>query len=70
MNGVFADGGKGAEELARLVVDTLENSPSEPLKFIYDNEDSVRTKIDKVAKQIYGARHRILDYCTQEDQAD
>lgn len=56
MNSVFADGGKGAEELARLVVDTIENSPSEPLKFIYDNEDSVRTKIDKVAKQIYGAK--------------
>ena len=56
MNSVFADGGKGAEELARLVVDTIENSPSEPLKFIYDNEDSVRTKIDKVTKQIYGAK--------------
>ena len=56
MNSVFADGGKGAEELARLVVDTIENAPSEPLKFIYDNEDSVRTKIDKVAKQIYGAK--------------
>ena len=56
MNNVFADGGEGAEELARLVVDTIENSPSEPLKFIYDNEDSVRTKIDKVAKQIYGAK--------------
>ena len=56
MNNVFADGGKGAEELARLVVDTIENSPSEPLKFIYDNEDSIRTKIDKVTKQIYGAK--------------
>ena len=56
MNNVFADGGKGAEELARLVVDTIEKSPSEPLKFIYDNEDSIRTKIDKVAKQIYGAK--------------
>ncbi len=56
MNNVFAEGGKGAEELARLVVDTIEKSPSEPLKFIYDNEDSVRTKIDKVTKQIYGAK--------------
>lgn len=56
MNNVFAEGGKGAEELARLVVDTIEKSPSEPLKFIYDNEDSIRTKIDKVAKQIYGAK--------------
>ena len=56
MNNVFADGGKGGEELAKLVVETIENSPSEPLKYIYENEDSVRTKIDKVAKQIYGAK--------------
>ena len=56
MNNVFADGGKGGEELAKLVVETIENAPSEPLKYIYENEDSVRTKIDKVAKQIYGAK--------------
>ncbi|MBQ8761336.1 MAG: formate--tetrahydrofolate ligase [Bacteroidales bacterium] len=56
MNNVFAEGGKGGEELARLVVDTIENAPSEPLKFIYDSEDSIRTKIDKVTKQIYGAK--------------
>ena len=56
MNNVFAEGGKGAEELAKLVVETIEKTPSEPLKFIYENEDSVRTKIDKVAKQIYGAK--------------
>ena len=56
MNNVFADGGKGAEELAKLVVETIEKTPSEPLKFIHENEDSVRTKIDKVAKQIYGAK--------------
>ena len=56
MNNVFAEGGKGGEELARLVVETIEKAPSEPLKFIYENEDSVRTKIDKVAQQIYGAK--------------
>ena len=56
MNNVFADGGKGGEELARLVVEIIEKTPSEPLKYIYENEDSVRTKIDKVAKQIYGAK--------------
>ncbi len=56
MNNVFADGGKGGEELARLVVDTIEKSPSAPLKFIYEDGDSVRTKIEKVASQIYGAK--------------
>ncbi len=56
MNNVFAEGGKGAEELAKLVVETIEKTPSEPLKFIYEDGDSVRSKIDKVAKQIYGAK--------------
>ncbi len=56
MNNVFADGGKGGEELARLVVETIENTPSEPLKYIYENEDSIRTKIEKVTTKIYGAR--------------
>ena len=56
MNNVFADGGKGGEELAKLVVDTIEKSPSAPLKFIYEDGDSVRTKIEKVSSQIYGAK--------------
>ncbi len=55
MNNVFADGGKGGEELAKLVVETIEKKPSAPLKFIYEDGDSVRTKIEKVSAQIYGA---------------
>lgn len=55
INNAFTDGGKGAEELARLVVDTIENKPSEPLHFTYDDSDSTEVKIEKVAKNIYGA---------------
>ncbi len=55
INNAYAEGGKGAEEMAHLVVDTIENHPSEPLKFTYDDNDDLRTKIEKVAKTIYGA---------------
>lgn len=55
LNIVFAEGGKGGEELARLVIDTIEKQPSAPLKFTYEDSDSVRTKIEKVAKGIYQA---------------
>lgn len=56
LNTVFAEGGKGGEELARLVIDTIENEqPSEPLKLTYADEDMILTKIEKVAKNIYGA---------------
>ena len=55
INNAYAEGGKGAEEMAHLVVDTIENNPSQPLKFTYDDNDDLRTKIEKVAKNIYGA---------------
>lgn len=56
LNTVFAEGGKGGEELARLVINTIENEqPSEPLKLTYADEDTILTKIEKVAKNIYGA---------------
>lgn len=54
-NNVFAEGGKGGEELARLLVDTVENSPSGPLHFCYEDSDSVEDKIWKVCRDIYGA---------------
>lgn len=55
MNSVFADGGEGGEELAKLVVDTIENHPSDPLRYTYDENDPIRTKVEKVARKIYGA---------------
>lgn len=55
VNTVFAEGGAGGVELARLVVDTIENHPSEPLRYTYENTDSIRTKVKKVAEEIYGA---------------
>ena len=54
MNNVFAEGGEGGAELARLVVDTIENHPSAPLRYTYDLEDPIRTKVQKVAQKIYG----------------
>lgn len=55
MNTVFAEGGKGGEELARLVVDTIEKKPSRPLQFTYEDGDSIHVKVKKVAEKIYGA---------------
>ncbi|WP_455635141.1 formate--tetrahydrofolate ligase [Parabacteroides sp.] len=55
MNNVFAEGGEGGAELARLVVDTIENNPSAPLRYTYDLNDPIRTKVQKVAQKIYGA---------------
>ena len=55
INDAFARGGEGAVPLAQLVVDTIDKSPSAPLRFAYQNEDSVEEKIGKVAENIYKA---------------
>ena len=55
VNNAFMKGGEGAEELARLVVDTVEQHPSKPLAFTYEESDSVERKIEKVACNLYGA---------------
>lgn len=55
MNNVFAAGGEGGTELAKLVVDTIEKKPSTPLKYIYEDNEPIRSKIKKVSEQIYGA---------------
>lgn len=55
VNNAFVEGGEGARELAQLVVDSIENSPSKELKLAYEDGDSIMTKLEKVAKNIYGA---------------
>ena len=55
VNNAFNEGGSGAEELARLVVDTIENKPSAPLQFTYPDEASVEEKALAVCQKIYGA---------------
>ncbi|MCQ2201777.1 MAG: formate--tetrahydrofolate ligase [Bacteroidales bacterium] len=55
VNGAFAEGGVGAEPLAKVVVDTIENKPSANLKLMYPDNISVENKIENVAREIYGA---------------
>lgn len=55
INNAYAEGGAGAEEMAHIVVDAVEKTPSAPLRFAYEDSDSLRTKIEKVAHHLYGA---------------
>lgn len=55
LNDAFSRGGEGAVELAELVVKTIDSQPSEPVKFIYRDEESIENKITRVAKEIYRA---------------
>ena len=55
INNAYMEGSAGAVELAEAAVELIENQPSAPLNYTYDLEDSIKTKVEKVAKKIYGA---------------
>lgn len=50
---VWANGGKGGEELAREVVRLCEEGENR-FAFCYDDEDGIEEKIEKVVKKVYG----------------
>lgn len=50
----WADGGNGMTDLAEAVVSEIESGKND-FKPLYDWNDTVRAKIDKIAKTIYGA---------------
>ncbi|MFW9909194.1 MAG: formate--tetrahydrofolate ligase [Candidatus Thorarchaeota archaeon] len=52
---VFAKGSEGGKLLASVVIDAIENRKSK-LKYTYELEDDLKTKIEKVACNIYGSR--------------
>ncbi|WP_276911134.1 formate--tetrahydrofolate ligase [Hallella colorans] len=55
INTAYTDGGVGAENLARLVVKTIDEHPSKQLHYVYEENDTIQDKIEKIAKGIYGA---------------
>ncbi|NLO71930.1 MAG: formate--tetrahydrofolate ligase [Porphyromonadaceae bacterium] len=56
VNNAFLEGGKGAADFAEKVVQLTEDSDDTPIQFTYDETDSIEEKIEKIAKNLYGAR--------------
>ncbi|MCR8667996.1 formate--tetrahydrofolate ligase [Aestuariibaculum sp. M13] len=56
---IWAKGGEGALDLAQQVIDVVE-SPHSDFKPLYNWKSPVKTKIETIAKEIYGAEH--VDY--------
>ncbi|QJC54814.1 Formate--tetrahydrofolate ligase [Polaromonas vacuolata] len=50
----WAEGGKGAEDLARTVADLIEKVPAN-FQFVYEESDSLWDKVTAIATKIYGA---------------
>lgn len=56
----FADGGDGAVELAKKVVEIVENRPSKAIQHTYDLTDSVESKLEKIVQKVYGGKNVVL----------
>ena len=50
----WAKGGEGAIDISNKIIQMCEKKDN--FKYIYDLEDSIENKIEKIAKQIYGAK--------------
>ena len=50
----WAEGGRGAEALAREVLRTIETTPAD-MHFVYEDSDTLWQKAEAVARKIYGA---------------
>ncbi len=59
VNDGFANGGKGAIEMAEAVVAICEQTAT-PLHFTYDLTDDIETKIRKIVTTIYGGKNVVL----------
>ncbi len=56
INDAFVNGGEGASDLARAVVEVIEKNPSKSIQYQYELTDTVTEKLRKVATQIYRAK--------------
>jgi len=55
----WADGGKGATELAKIVVEMCAKKSN--LNFVYEEQDSLWDKVNKIAKKVYRATEVTAD---------
>ena len=65
----FLKGSAGTEDLAKKVAQICEK-PAREINFTYEFADSVKTKIEKIATKIYGAKDVVFSPRAQEDLAE
>ena len=65
----WAEGGAGAEDLARIVADVVDNNPGTH-KLVYEDDQSLWDKIEAVATKVYGAASISADPKVKQQLAD
>jgi formate--tetrahydrofolate ligase len=64
----WAEGGEGTQDLAKAVVAAIENNPG-TLQPLYKATDSIAEKIEKIARNVYGAQKVVYTAKAQADLA-
>jgi len=63
---VFTHGGEGGRELAEAVVETLEQNIAD-FHFLYETDEPIKNKINKIACEIYGADRAVLTAAAEKE---
>ena len=62
----WSDGGEGAKDLAKNVVDICDKSDVNNFKFLYNENETLWNKVEKIAKEIYKANKITADEKVKE----
>tara|TARA_B100000427_G_scaffold309188_1_gene298005 strand:+ start:402 stop:2084 length:1683 start_codon:yes stop_codon:yes gene_type:complete len=62
----WSDGGEGTKDLAKKVVEICDNSNPKNFKFLYDENENLWNKVEKIAKEIYKASNITADEKVKE----
>jgi formate--tetrahydrofolate ligase len=63
---IWSQGGEGGIELAGKLISLIHNNPSK-FKFLYELNLSVKEKIERIAKKIYGAQRVVYTVAAERD---
>jgi formate--tetrahydrofolate ligase len=63
---IFAKGGEGGIEMAETVLAHAETNPK-PFRPLYELSEPVKTKMEKIARQMYGARNVVYTASAEKD---
>lgn len=66
---VHSNGGKGGETLAKEVIELCQNNKQPKIEYLYDLEDSIEEKINKICIKNYGADRAVLSLKAVQDIA-
>ncbi len=58
---VYQKGGEGGLDLSKKLLKLIDDHEKSEFKYIYDLDDTIETKIEKIAKNVYGAKDVVYE---------